>query len=90
MSFQEDAERHDHERQLVAAEADRQKGVWGSAPLAPEEFPYDRFHLSATVDEFGQQRWFVEDGDGDWISEAFDTRDLAEGELNRLKEESRA
>lgn len=88
VSYQEDAEHREHQRELVAIEADRQKGIWGSAPLAPDEFAWDRFHLSATVDEFGQQRWFVEDGDADWISEAFDTRDLAQAELERLKEEA--
>lgn len=85
--YQEDAEAREHQRALIEAEADRQKGVWGQAPLAPTEFPWEGLYLVATTDEFGVQRWFVEDGNADWISEAFDTRDLAQEELNHLKEE---
>lgn len=84
--YQEDAEAREHQRELVAIAADREKGVWGSPPLAPNEFPYEALYVCATTDEFGVQRWFVEDGNADWISEAFDTRDLAEAELARLQE----
>ena len=85
MSFQEDAEARDHQRQLVENEADRQKGVWGQAPLGPEEYPYKPLYISMTTDESGQERWFVEDARADWISEAFDNYDLAADELARLE-----
>lgn len=84
--YQEDAEARDHRRALIEAEDDRKKGVYGTPPLGPNEFPYEALYVCATTDEFGQQRWFVEDGNADWISDPFDTRDLAEAELARLQE----
>lgn len=33
--------------------------------------------VAHTTDEFGHDRYFVEDGTGDWIGEPFDTAELA-------------
>ena len=54
----------------------QEKGAWlGSLTVAETE------------DEFGVPRFFVEDYDGDWIGEAFDTKELAQDAIRALREE---
>jgi hypothetical protein len=45
--------------------------------------------VANTQDEFGKERFFVEDANGDWISDPLDSREEALTELDRLNTESR-
>jgi hypothetical protein len=38
-----------------------------------------------TLDEHGNPRFFVEDFEGDWVGEAFDTYELAQEKIKELR-----
>ena len=44
-------------------------------------------HIEHTKDEFGQDRFFVADIHEDWVEGPFDTRDLAQGEIDAMRKE---
>jgi len=41
--------------------------------------------VAHTKDEFGADRWFVEDTHGDWIEGPFGSRDLAWGHIAKVQ-----
>jgi hypothetical protein len=49
----------------------------------------DSLSVSETVDEFGTPRFFVEDSNGDWHGDAFDTPEQAQEYIEALRDECR-
>ena len=45
-----------------------------------------KLSIEHTQDEFGEDRWFVADANGDWISGPLHTIELARDEVRRIKE----
>ena len=51
--------------------------------VAPDPHPFPRYAVAHTTDEFGADRYSVEDKlTGDWIGEAFDSRDGAQADAD--------
>jgi hypothetical protein len=44
--------------------------------------------VAKTLDEFGQERFFVQTYMGDWVGEPYDTFDLADDAIKRLRRET--
>lgn len=47
----------------------------------------DRYTIAHTKDEFGQDRWFVEDEHCDWVAGPYDTIELAADQARLMNAE---
>jgi hypothetical protein len=50
-----------------------------------QPFSQPEFTVAKTKDEFGNDRFFVQDQDGEWVGPAYDTADQAFGAIDQLK-----